>query len=38
MSDATFWLSLILIAGCPLLCLQKEKRVVPFIREAGRWA
>lgn len=38
MNDATFWLSLVLIAACLLLCLQKEKRVVPLIREAGCWA
>jgi hypothetical protein len=38
MSDAMFWLSLVLIIGCLLLCLQKEKRVVPLIRKASPWA
>jgi hypothetical protein len=37
MNDVMFWISLVLIVGCLLLCLQKEKRVVPLIRKAAPW-
>ena len=37
MSQMAFWLSCILILGCLLLCLQKQKRVVPFIHQVPRW-
>ena len=36
-NQLVFWLSIILIVGCLLLCLQKQKRVVPFIRKVGPW-
>lgn len=35
--ELLFWLSVILICACLLLCLQKRKRVVPFIREVPAW-
>ncbi len=37
MSQLAFLLSCILILGCLLLCLQKQKRVVPFLRQTSRW-
>ena len=37
MSQVAFWLSLALILGCLFLCLQKQKRMVPFIRKAPPW-
>jgi hypothetical protein len=36
-NQLAFWLSIILIVGCLLLCLQKQRRVVPFIRKVGPW-
>ncbi len=36
-TQIAFWLSGALILGCLLLCRQKQKRLVPFIREARPW-
>ncbi len=36
-TQVAFWLSWALILACLLLCLQKRKRLVPFIRKTGPW-
>lgn len=36
-TQVAFWLSWALILACLLLCLQKQKRLVPFIRKTGPW-